>query len=100
MQLSSLWEKHGQAGRSGFDFESAQDVSTLILADAVHEGKLVDGMLSNACPTETDLADLTNLVPDTNPAPVVASIYQLDGLVRRASSLQMTPDNRVAEMAA
>ena len=86
-------------GLSGFDFESAQDVSALILADAVHEGKLVDGRLSNACPTDVDLADLTTQAQGTNPAPVVASIYQLDGLVRRASSLQMTADNRVAEMA-
>ena len=29
-------------------------------------------------------------------APVVASIYQLDGLVRRASSLQLTADARQA----
>ncbi len=28
--------------------------------------------------------------------PVVASIYQLDGLVRRATSLQLTADARLA----
>jgi NADH-quinone oxidoreductase subunit G len=28
------------------------------------------------------------------PAPVVASIYQLDGIVRRAPSLQLTADAR------
>jgi NADH-quinone oxidoreductase subunit G len=29
-------------------------------------------------------------------APVVASIYQLDSIVRRASSLQMTTDAKIA----
>ena len=30
-------------------------------------------------------------------APVVASIYQLDGVVRRAPSLQLTADARTAQ---
>jgi len=33
-------------------------------------------------------------------APVSASIYQLDGIVRRAASLQLTADARNAAMAA
>jgi NADH-quinone oxidoreductase subunit G len=40
--------------------------------------------------------------PDMVPAtvtPCVASIYQLDGLVRRASSLQLTADARQAPAA-
>jgi NADH-quinone oxidoreductase subunit G len=86
-------------GLSGFDFESAQDVSTLALSDAVREGNLVDSRLSNACSIEIDPADMADQEPGTSPAPVVASIYQLDGMVRRASSLQMTADNRVAELA-
>jgi NADH-quinone oxidoreductase subunit G len=40
------------------------------------------------------------LPPAETPAvgePVVASIYQLDGLVRRATSLQLTADARRAQ---
>jgi NADH-quinone oxidoreductase subunit G len=35
-----------------------------------------------------------NLTGTTTPAPAVASIYQLDGIVRRAPSLQLTADAR------
>jgi NADH-quinone oxidoreductase subunit G len=65
-----------------------------VLADATHEGSLVEGRLSNGCQTEV------NLAAGASQAPVVASIYQLDGMVRRASSLQMTADSRALEMAA
>jgi NADH-quinone oxidoreductase subunit G len=34
---------------------------------------------------------------DTSARPVTASIYQLDGVVRRATSLQLTADARVAQ---
>jgi NADH-quinone oxidoreductase subunit G len=36
-----------------------------------------------------------NLTGTTTPAPAVASIYQLDGTVRRAPSLQLTADARL-----
>ncbi len=81
-------------GLSGFDCESAQDVADALLADATHEGSLVEGRLSNACQTEVKLA------AGACGAPVVASIYQLDCIVRRASSLQMTADSRVREVVA
>jgi NADH-quinone oxidoreductase subunit G len=45
--------------------------------------------LSNASQSAIDLAP-------ASAAPVVASIYQLDGLVRRAASLQLTADARAA----
>jgi NADH-quinone oxidoreductase subunit G len=35
----------------------------------------------------------------TSGTPCVASIYQLDGLVRRAPSLQLTADARAAQRA-
>ncbi|MEO6973817.1 MAG: NADH-quinone oxidoreductase subunit NuoG [Rhodoferax sp.] len=78
-------------GLQGFEFESAQDVLDHMRgaqpAEATH---VPPEKLSNATSGSIDLAT-------TGPTPpAVASIYQLDGLVRRASSLQMTADARSA----
>lgn len=77
-------------GLPGFDADSSQ----VVLAQALpglEAGQMVDSArLSNA-------ASLSQ--PDMTPAsvvPCVASIYQLDGLVRRATSLQLTADARQA----
>jgi NADH-quinone oxidoreductase subunit G len=71
----------------GFDFESAQDVLTHI-QDA--QGAFVAAArLGNATQAAIELSA-------RGAAPVVASIYQLDGLVRRATSLQLTADARQA----
>ena len=46
------------------------------------------------------LDNSSNAAIDTSPAtsePCVAAIYQLDSLVRRASSLQLTADGRAAQ---
>ena len=80
-------------GLPGFDFESAQDVSAGLLADASREGSLVESQLNNISQVGI------NLDPVAGGAPTVASIYQLDGIVRRASSLQMTADARALETA-
>ena len=70
----------------GFDFESSGDVLKQIAdADApqvaaTRLGNTTDARIS------TDASD--------GSVPVVASIYQLDGLVRRATSLQLTADAR------
>jgi NADH-quinone oxidoreductase subunit G len=76
----------------GFEFNSSQEVlqsiSGLSFGDTVavsHE------RLSN----RTDAP--VNLNASVSPAPVVASIYQLDGIVRRAPSLQLTSDARAAQ---
>ena len=74
----------------GFDADS----SLAVLAQAlpgVEAGQMVDAArLSNAASLgQPDMASATL-------APCVASIYQLDGLVRRASSLQLTADARQA----
>ena len=72
-------------GLAGFDFDSAQDVlKSIFSADGIHA--MVDASrLNNAAPVHPDFsASAVN--------PCVASIYGLDGLVRRASSLQMTAD--------
>jgi NADH-quinone oxidoreductase subunit G len=77
-------------GLSGFDFESSQDV----LAEVFQR----DG----AVPTHIDpkyLGNRTDAAIDLSAPqaqPVVASIYQLDGMVRRATSLQLTADARSA----
>ena len=72
----------------GFDFESSQDVLKQIPgADA---DQVPANRLGNASQGEIGVA--AGFVP----APAVASIYQLDGLVRRATSLQLTADARNA----
>ena len=65
----------------GFDYETIEDVRAAALpADVISR-------LSNACSRQVD-------VTAASVAPVTASIYQLDGLVRRAPSLQATADAR------
>ncbi len=81
-------------GLPGFDADS----SLAVLAQAlpgVEAGQMVDAArLSNAASLhQPDMASATV-------APCVASIYQLDGLVRRASSLQLTADARQAHVKA
>jgi NADH-quinone oxidoreductase subunit G len=76
-------------GLNGFDADSSQAVLAQALP-GVASGALVDG---------TRLDNTSTAVVDLAPAqaePVVASIYQLDGLVRRATSLQLTSDARQA----
>ncbi len=72
---------------SGFDFESSEDVLKQITK--VTSGDLLPpAALSNATAMPIDLSAATT-------EPVVASIYALDALVRRASSLQLTADARL-----
>ena len=74
----------------GFDFESSQDVLAQIQAGmGGASAQVAEDKLSNACKTVPDL------LPSTGSA-VVASIYQLDSLVRRATSLQLTADAKGA----
>jgi NADH-quinone oxidoreductase subunit G len=73
-----------------FAYDSTQEVLTEFQSTVAEpsEPGFVAG-LSNACTVKPDVAASVG-------APVVASIYQLDGLVRRAPSLQMTADARSA----
>ncbi|CAN1507221.1 NuoG NADH dehydrogenase/NADH,ubiquinone oxidoreductase 75 kD subunit (chain G) [Burkholderiaceae bacterium] len=74
-------------GLSGFDADSSQAVLASALP-GVRVGELVDSArLSNAVAAVIDTQAATL-------EPCVAPIYQLDGLVRRASSLQLTADAR------
>ena len=75
-------------GLPGFDFESSQDVLKQI--PGVDVAQVAADRLSNA----TDA--VITLSTAASAAPAVASIYQLDGLVRRATSLQLTADARQA----
>jgi NADH-quinone oxidoreductase subunit G len=74
-------------GLGGFDADSSQAVLAAALP-GVRVGEVVDSArLSNAVASAIDTQAATL-------EPCVAPIYQLDGLVRRASSLQLTADAR------
>jgi NADH-quinone oxidoreductase subunit G len=79
-------------GLPGFEFESAQEVLTASRgaqdAQATH---VQGGKLGNATSATVDLSVAAG-------RPVTAAIYQLDSIVRRAPSLQLTADARAAEV--
>ena len=80
-------------GLPGFDQESAQDV--LVAARGAQDAKeaFVQGpRLDNSTSAAIDLSV-------TAGRPATAAIYQLDSIVRRASSLQLTADARSARAA-
>jgi NADH-quinone oxidoreductase subunit G len=78
-------------GLQGFEHESAQDVLTEARGPADAGEPLVRGdLLSNRTAKAAWLGD-------TDAKPVAASIYQLDSVVRRAPSLQLTADARAAQ---
>ena len=72
----------------GFDFESSQDVLKKI--PGAGGSQVPADMLGNTTEGAITLSSSSDAVP------AVASIYQLDGLVRRATSLQLTVDARHA----
>jgi len=78
-------------GLPGFGF----DASTQVLAQAL-------GLSEGAAPALVETGKLSNAIGASQAEPVawsepcVAAIYQLDGLVRRAPSLQLTADAKVA----
>ncbi|HXE51202.1 MAG TPA: molybdopterin-dependent oxidoreductase, partial [Ramlibacter sp.] len=79
-------------GLPGFNFESAQDV--LVAARGAQDAQTTHvqgGKLSNATSAAADLSAAAG-------KPVTASIYQLDSIVRRAASLQLTADARAARV--
>ncbi len=74
----------------GFDADSSQAVLSTALP-GVANGSVVDAArLSNASSAAIDTAP-------AEVAPCVASIYQLDALVRRSTALQLTADARAAQ---
>ena len=80
-------------GLQGFDFETSQDVLGRATGAAVGSvshvpQELLSNAVADGMPQSVQVVDV--------PAPAVASLYQLDGLVRRATSLQLTTDARLA----
>ena len=79
-------------GLAGFDADSSQAVLAGALP-GVASGAVVDAArLNNASAAPIDLSP-------ARAEPCVASIYQLDGLVRRAPALQLTADARATLIA-
>ncbi|MDF2467254.1 MAG: nuoG [Ramlibacter sp.] len=77
-------------GLQGFEYESANEVLVAARGAADAQQPLVQGsLLSNRTAKAAWLGD-------TEARPVTASIYQLDSVVRRAPSLQLTADAQVA----
>ena len=75
----------------GFEFESTADVLKQIAVDQSAEAYSVNPSLLN---------NKTAAIIDLSPSkvePAVARIYSLDGIVRRASSLQLTADAKVVD---
>ena len=78
----------------GFEFDSSQDVLATFAVESRDGATFVPAAsLNNAVATSQIDLSVASV------APVVASIYQLDGLVRRATSLQLTADARRASAA-
>ena len=70
----------------GFEFETIEEVRAKAIPSDI------SARLSNACNVAIDVTPATE-------QPVVASIYQLDSLVRRAPSLQLTADAKAGRVA-
>ena len=79
-------------GISGFEFQTSQEVLAQATNAAAGEISHVPAALLN----NTASVGIASAASVEVPEPVVASIYQLDGIVRRASSLQLTADARLA----
>ncbi len=80
---------------SGFEFESAEDVRAAMANGKTTFDRVPAERLSNAVSGNTGM-DWDR----TGGEPAVAAIYQLDGIVRRAPSLQLTVDGRMGAEAA
>jgi NADH-quinone oxidoreductase subunit G len=79
-------------GLPGFEFESAQDVLAAARgAQDVRASHVQGGKLSNATSAAIEASAGAG-------KPASAAIYKLDGIVRRATSLQLTADGRLANL--
>ncbi|WP_017756926.1 NADH-quinone oxidoreductase subunit NuoG [Pseudacidovorax intermedius] len=81
-------------GLSGFDFESTQDVMAKVRGSSA-----ADFVAAERLGNDAPVVDLASASAAGQAAPVAAAIYQLDSLVRRAPSLQLTTDGRRAATA-
>ncbi len=74
----------------GMSYESTQDVLSAMAATGIDSKTVATDRLNNTFNGSIDLTP-------AEVRPVVASIYQLDGMVRRSGSLQLTADARAAQ---
>ena len=72
-----------------FNFESSQEVLAKLPLNVDATGQVAGNLLSNSVQAPIDLTP-------SSVEPVVASIYQLDSVVRRATSLQLTADAKAS----
>ena len=78
------------AGLPGFDFDSANEVLAAARGAQDSNQPMVQGAaLSNRTSAAVDLSAAAG-------TPATAAIYQLDSVVRRAESLQLTADGQAA----
>jgi NADH-quinone oxidoreductase subunit G len=75
---------------SGMNYESTQEVLSATNVVGTDGASVRAELLNNALSGPVDLTP-------AEVRPAVASIYQLDGLVRRSASLQLTADARAAQ---
>jgi NADH-quinone oxidoreductase subunit G len=75
----------------GFDFDASTDVLNKITGQSAAIAHIPTEKLSNSSAAALSTIDIS----ETNILPVTAAIYQIDGIVRRASSLQMTADAKL-----
>jgi NADH-quinone oxidoreductase subunit G len=75
----------------GFDFDASTDVLNKLTGQATALSNISVDKLGNSISTSSIDIDIS----ESNIQPVTASIYQVDGIVRRASSLQMTVDAKL-----
>ena len=73
----------------GFDFDASTDVLNKVTGQTEVLAAIPMDKLGNTTTAAIDLSEAKT-------QPVIASLYQIDGIVRRASSLQMTADARSA----
>jgi NADH-quinone oxidoreductase subunit G len=74
----------------GFDFDASTDVLNKLTGQTTGLSGIHVEKLGNSVNTTNAMIDIS----ESNIQPVTAAIYQIDGIVRRASSLQMTADAR------
>jgi NADH-quinone oxidoreductase subunit G len=72
----------------GFDFDASTDVLNKLTGQTAALLAIPTDKLGNTTAAAIDISEVKT-------QPVAAAIYQIDGIVRRASSLQMTADARL-----
>ncbi|WP_296508056.1 NADH-quinone oxidoreductase subunit NuoG [Rhodoferax sp.] len=74
----------------GMEFESSNEILASLKVIGIENGVVAQDKLGTTSSSTIDLSP-------AEVRPVVASIYQLDGLVRRSSALQLTADARAVQ---